>query len=275
MTCLTEDRLLAWIDGGIAPNQKGPIARHLAGCADCRGKMSELEALLGDLAAPPSFDESAHVASVMKRLDAGDAQGHRAARRPLPRWFARMGAAAAVLAVAAATVLVVRGRGLPEREPDFVARGARQPPSLRRDVGTRIFTGARSLVALDDGATIDGASPLTASYSNVHPTPAYALVFAVDSKGTVHWLFPAYADERENPESVLLERAPRERLFPTSVVLDAPAPGPLRIVSLITEVPLHVADVDRRGALDLSPRALEGAFAGASATEIRVTMGSH
>ena len=33
MTCLTEEQLLASIDGGIAPNERAALDAHLAGCA--------------------------------------------------------------------------------------------------------------------------------------------------------------------------------------------------------------------------------------------------
>jgi hypothetical protein len=56
-------------------------------------------------------------------------------------------------------------------------------------------------------------------------------------------------------------------------VLDAPAPGELRIVSVATESPLHVSDIDRRAPHELARQALERAFAGASVSELRVIMG--
>ena len=67
-----------------------------------------------------------------------------------------------------------------------------------------------------------------------------------------------------------LERADRPRVLPTSVVLDAPAKGRLRIVTIVSEAPRHVSEIERRPAADLVAPALRRDFADASLTELEV-----
>ncbi|HVJ94325.1 MAG TPA: hypothetical protein VM580_31270, partial [Labilithrix sp.] len=100
---------------------------------------------------------------------------------------------------------------------------------------------------------------------------ARALVFAVDSASTIHWLYPAYTNADEDPESIVLEPTKTERPFETSVILEAPTSGTLRIVSLVTEQALHVSDIERRPPALLSREALERDFH-AKVTETRVEL---
>jgi hypothetical protein len=275
MTCLTEAQMLAILDGGIAPNRAEALSAHAAGCATCRAAVAELETFIDDLRAPSEHDDEAHVQAVMKRLAEPRERVPLGKNRAQARWFARAVAGLSVAALAAGLVFVVRARHEPTtEESSFASRGSKGVASLRRDVGTRIFAGSRSLKALTEHARLGPSTPFTAAYTNLHPSPVYLLVFAVDANASVHWLYPAYTTPKDDPTSISLERTDRERLFPTSVVLDAPAQGDLRIVSVATESPLHVSDIERRALPELTREGLERAFAGASVSELRITITS-
>lgn len=277
MNCLTEEELLASIDGGIPPNERSAVDGHLAGCKTCLASLQELESLIGDLTKLPELDEDAHVKGVMDCLgEQRPVAIMPIAARSRPRWMVLGGAFSAV-AAAAAVVLFLRGPAAERPDPAFAARGGgASERTLARDVGLRVLTGAkgRALVAplapLTAGETVASETSFTAAYTNIHDKPAYLLLFAVDSTGAVHWLYPAYVSERENPPSVVLARATKEVAMETSVVLEAPAPGPLRIVSVLTEMPLHVHDIEDRRAEALAKDALERAFPQASIAELAV-----
>lgn len=85
-----KERLSAWLDGELAPEERGFIEAHLQGCAGCRREAAQLEALdsaLGELATPvpPRVAEK-----VLARLQAQ--QGER--RRP---WWQSLALAASLV----------------------------------------------------------------------------------------------------------------------------------------------------------------------------------
>lgn len=265
MRCLTEEQVFAWLDGGVPPNRAIELEAHVAECAVCRKMTEELRTFVGDLAASASVDVDAHARQIMRRIGEG---------RPRERGpnFTRLRTAAAGLmaaaTLAASVVLVVRSRR--DDSSEFTARGGVTVQTLRRDVGVTVHAGADARVRLQDGTAIAPDALLTASTTNIHPRPAHLLLFAVDSRNNVHWLAPAYSDPSTDPESMTIERGDRPRALPTQVVLDHPAEGLLRIVSMVTEKPLHVSDVEKRTGEALAVSALEQAFPGASVSEIRV-----
>ncbi len=266
MTCLTEEQLLASIDGGIAPNERAALDAHLAGCASCRASLAELGALVGDLAAPPEFDEDAHVKSVMARLDDARPLAVRTAR---PRWQI-VAPMVSAFALAAGALLFVRGGSAPPPEPAFTARGGASEHTLAREVGVRVMTGTSTLSPLVAGMRLQPDAPFTAAVTNVHDGPAYLLLFAVDTKGEVHWLHPAYASAVDNPASVTLRRSSTELPMGTSVILEDAAPGVLRFVSIVTDQPLHVLDIEGLHGSALAKEALQSAYPQASITETDV-----
>ena len=269
MTCPTEDQLLLLLDGGIAPNQAEGLHAHLRGCEVCRGTMKDLEMLAEDLGAPVTgHDLEAHVSSVMRHIASapevgGARDGAARAGRPRGRSAWAMSAfGASAVAMAAAVLLFLRAApdGPTSTGSTFTARGVKESPTLARDVGVSLFAGTTEPVRLAAGAGVTADTTFTAAYTNVHPRSAYLLVFAVDSSATVHWLYPAYTRAREDPSSLALSAASREHLLPTSVILDSPALGELRVVSLATEVALHVSDIEGRPAAGLTHDALVRAF---------------
>ncbi len=229
MTCLTEERILAVIDGGVAPNDLVAIDAHLAGCAACRALRLELEELIDDVAATPERELDAHVAQVMARLEEPRATpsareaslGNK--RNATPRWMVGSGVAAA-LALAASIFLVVRGDH--QAASEFTARGvASNDHSLARDVGVQLLTlGAEhTLEAVAPDARLAATASFTGAYTNLRDAPAYLLLFGVDSAGDVHWLYPAYVSTHDDPSSAVLAPSRIEVSMPTSVVLEAPA----------------------------------------------------
>jgi hypothetical protein len=267
MKHLTEEQLFALVDGGVAPNEEGSIRSHVSGCAECRTSLEEIRQLASDLAPEAPNDEDAHVQRVMSAIEVSRRTSSRAWRRP---WLP---AGATAVALAAAMVLFIGSRHRESAVGEFTARGTATEATLARDVGVRVFAGERQPMPLSPGAVVGPDTAFTAAYTNLHPRPAYLLLFAVDSGRVVHWLYPAYTRADENPASVLLERTEKERLLPTSVVLDAPAEGRLRLLSIVTEAPLHVADIERRHGASLERESLARDFGG-SVTELTLEVRS-
>jgi hypothetical protein len=70
------------------------------------------------------------------------------------------------------------------------------------------------------------------------------LLFALDVRGTIHWISPRFVDPQEDPAATLLVPTQQERLLPTTVVFDDPAPGPLRVFTVLSAKATHVSDIE-------------------------------
>lgn len=268
--CPNDDDLARLADGEATENRAAELRRHLAGCAPCRERFEGLEGLLGDLRAPVvRVDVDAHVARLMGRLGEVPAP---APGRPwsgavaaLPRPWPRAVGALAAVALVAATALFAP-RFVPRvGEEGFQARGGGAAPSLRRDVGVSVATLSPGLTPIAPSRPVRPDATYVASYRNARASaPAYLLLFAVDAARTVHWLFPAYEKPGDDPASVELAPSSAERPLPQAAVLDRPAPGPMRLVALVTERPLHVSDIESLPPEALTQEAIKARFSGAS-----------
>ncbi len=268
MKHITEEELFSLVDGGIAPNQEEPLRKHLATCEACRKALDEMRDLKTDLGPEVPVDLDAHVHQVMAGVEARRAEAHRPRPSRTPRRRAWVATGMTALALAAGVALFVDSRRR-EHEGEFTTRGSGSESTLVRDVGVRIFAGERQPVLLENGAVVAPDVAFSAAYTNLHAEPAYLLLFAVDGANVVHWLYPAYTRADENPASVMLQHTDRESLMPTSVVLEAPLAGALRVVSVVTKAPIHVHDIEKRPAVDLERGALERDL-GAAVTERRI-----
>jgi hypothetical protein len=261
--CPSPAELLAFADADLSPEQLQRVEAHLEVCSACAQEVMALTQLIGDIAAPlgaAELDVQQHVAAVLQRLDV-----------PAKPWWsehkAAWGGVLAALAAAAALLLFVGGD--PQADGgEFRARGAASEPSLSRDVGLQVYAQAPSLRALKDGGSIRAGTPLTAGLRNVAQTPAYLLLFAVDSEHVVHWIAPQFTTPGSDPRALSIAPQPEEKLLPTSAVFDDLAPGPLRIVALISADPQHVSAIEALGPGELASSKLEQRFPRAEVRQI-------
>jgi hypothetical protein len=90
-------------------------------------------------------------------------------------------------------------------------------------------------LASDDGVLV--------AYSNPDPALAYLMVFGVDQHGGVHWYYPAYERQGEDPVAVQI----RTNAFGVELgeEIRHPLPqGDLRIFALFLETPHHVLETE-------------------------------
>lgn len=263
--CPTEKELLAFADADLSPEQLQRVERHLELCRDCARQVVALSRLIEDIAtplAPAELDVGEHVAAVMKRLDAPVATARPA--RALT-W-----GAVALTMVAAMALLFVRGRGYDEEQGQLAARGGPGEPVLSRNVGVQLYTQTPELHALSAGSRVLTQTPLTAGLRNTGRAPVFVLLFAVDARGSVHWIAPEFTLPGSNPRAVLLSPQAGEQLLPTAAVFDDLAPGPLRLIALLSTEPSYVADVEALTAEQLSSHALTARFPRAEVRELVV-----
>jgi hypothetical protein len=81
-------------------------------------------------------------------------------------------------------------------------------------------------------------------YVNPGPDRYYLAAFALDTAGTVHWIYPEYADGATDPGSIPLPTAGQETLLPQVVEPDKPAVGAMQVIALLTREPVSVKQVE-------------------------------
>ncbi|NVB79741.1 MAG: hypothetical protein HOV81_15200 [Kofleriaceae bacterium] len=247
MTCPRPDELARLLDGELSENRAAAARAHLESCAHCTRELAVQRRLLDDLAAPAAGIEADRlVASVVARLTP------QAARRSRAPMFAGL-----VAATAAALVLVLVAVR-PDRDAGtFAARGG--SGGLAREVGVVLHRLAPQAIELTRGEHVRSDTRYLATYRNIGST-VHLLAFAVDAQGTVHWLYPAYLDARTDPGALALAPVAHETALPDAVVLDRPAPGPLRLITIVSASPRSVSMIERLSPAELQPAALASRF---------------
>jgi hypothetical protein len=263
--CLFRADLVRFVDDDLSPERADRQRAHLAVCPACRDEEALLRTMVADVRAPlaPVLDVRAHVEGVMARLD----------RAPISRVWPRrrsVWAGAGSLAVALVLGAYLGARRAPDPAAgSWQARGGAAAPAIAREVGVwpcAIEGSPRRLVA---GATIGPRTPLSALYRNAGQAPVSLLLFAVDARGDLHWISPAYARPDSDPPATMLPAGADQRLLATTAVLDGVPAGPLRIVAVIGGALVRVSDVERLGPRQLAARAIASRFVGA---EVRETL---
>lgn len=257
------------LDGEVTANRASAMDDHVVSCAACRDTVRELEQLVGDIAHPVAHDAGAAVDRVMAAIDSGAEVAP--IRRPA-RWLYPVAGA-----LAAAAVLIVfatvrsGGAGSGADEGTFQARGGGDVSDpLRRTVGITVRVDGADLA---DGARVSPDARYTAGYRNLFEDgPVYAMVFAIDAAGDVHWLYPAYVDPATDPAGIRLDRATVETAFDDGAILDRPAPGAMRVVTLFATAAAHVSEIEQLAPEARGLDALRERFSGARIEQLEVTV---
>jgi hypothetical protein len=249
--CPSEDELLSFVDADLSPEQLARVEKHLEVCSACAKIVMTLSSLVEDVGAPlraePPLDVGLHVASVMSVSE--------------PRWSAWLSWGGGLAAAAAGLFLFVKlqSPALPPAVPggELLARGGPTEASLSRNVGVQLYSSRHAeLTALGSGSHITQSAALTAGLRNLASERAYLLLFALDSRQAVHWIAPEYTSQDSDPEAAPITPATTERLLPSVAVFDDLAPGPLRVIAVISREPLHVSDVEALPPAELSAERL-------------------
>jgi hypothetical protein len=259
--CPAPEELLRLLDGELTENRAGALRSHAAGCRACGGELRLQERLVARIAAPmPGLDGGATVAAAMGRLDAAPPAPALPARwRPGPRTWAGLAAAAALL-------LVVN---LPHRRADvFTARGA--PVAWSQKVGVELWALEGQPRRLGPGDELPRGVPVVASYSNIDPGAAYLLAYAIDGRGEVHWLYPAFTSPGGDPEALRLDGAVVQRALPDSAVFEDVPAGALRFVTVVTRQPHRLSEIEAARPEDRTPEAVRRRWPDARVDELTV-----
>lgn len=236
------DRLLAYALDDLPPSEVASVEAELAASPEARRTVDEVRAITSALASPEPELEALDLASAVR------AQAARPAKPPR-RWLRWTGALAAAASVALAIgVVSFRDR---VREKGSVTNDA------QRWAGVRLFRTVGEGPPQPLAATIGRSDGILVSYSNLGPRPfSHLMVFTVDARREVSWLYPAWQRPTDDPESVPLSPGAtvelRERVTPTW------SAGRSTIYALFTHEPHRVREIE--ALLARGEPALEGAL---------------
>lgn len=236
MRCPSEDTLARLLDEQLSVDESRRIHRHLRECTVCSRRAKAMEALIAELASPvkPKAPADEFVDSVMGRLSQ---QKPRLTRR------ASFLAAAACLALLAGAVFLTmyslrpsRPRiAYPSRDPGrFQARG-RSTEALSALVGAEPYiVSSRSWRRLMPDGRLAADEGFAFKVTNLLRRHVFLMAFGLDSRGQVHWFYPAYLDERQNPAAVRIEPGVVDQALPEAVRPESCPEGRLRIAVLFS-----------------------------------------
>jgi hypothetical protein len=270
--CATEDDLIALLDGEVTENRAAALRAHLGRCSVCREEWASLERLQGLLRAPsPGVPLAGAAERIVARIQAEPVARSSSSGPGRRRW---VGATAAVAAAVAALALLAPR--LDHRPAErLAARGGGADRSLRRDVGVTLLRADARVSALHPGDAVQPDTAYAVAYTNLGPDgSAFLMVFAVDAAHAIHWIVPPYLDPSVDPPSAPLGHADGDTLLPGAIVLEDPATGPLRIVTLVSGEPQRVSAIEQLEPVALSLDRLRARFRAAEISDLSLALGS-
>ena len=255
MSCPSDEWLVQAELGEITLNESGLLERHLAECLLCAQRRDGLRQLAADLERPREGADEAFIATVMAAVMAARATASAPAkvRRPARVRVAWLSAAAVLLLGLGIEILNRYGRG---HDGTWTARGRRHEVQASQPVSEILAVRGAELRPIEHHP-LSAGDAFAVRYVNPGPDRYYLAAFALDAAGTVHWIYPEYADGASNPGSIPLPTAGQETLLPQVVEPDKPAAGVMQVVALLTPQPVSVKQVET--ALQQAPRGVPAA----------------
>lgn len=235
--------LIRYASGDLAPKEVAAMAERLKHDTRARSRLDEFQRIVAHLKqVDASVDDLDFVPIVRAALTADEP------RRPLRL----VPAFAASLAVCLAAGLTMYLHGA---SPDEVHRADAQEFRAKGDESTQGERGKWTNVSayVTDGLTkprrlgprMQSGEALLFSYTNKGARPFdHLLIFAVDSKGAVHWYYPAYLRPATDPVAISIEKGARNVELKEAVRHEM-APGPVSIVGLFTDEAVHVSRIEQ------------------------------
>jgi hypothetical protein len=125
----------------------------------------------------------------------------------------------------------------------WTARGSRGATKEGLGVEVLVVRAGQSLPV--EGATLHRGDGFAVRYWKTTMEPTYLMAFAIDAAGELHWIYPAFLDPASEPPAFPLAVG-EDRLLGEVFEPESPAPGPLRVVAIITSEPLTIHVVEER-----------------------------
>jgi len=125
------------------------------------------------------------------------------------------------------------------------------------------------------GLTLSSRDEFAVRYTNPYRETRYLAAFAIDAVGAVHWIAPKPVAPSTNAPSIHLPTFGGSKLLPEVVAPDHAAPGPMRVLGLVSREPTSIKQIEdflRNGIPDVRDRSAWASVAmGTSVREWRCT----
>jgi len=222
-----------FLEGVLEKNRQQALQEHLESCSKCRVALERDRQLLGELRqSDVKLDSMDLVPELVRRLS-----GKARPVRRHQRVFRLAIAGAGVVCLTLVAVLWL------SRISEYRSKGGRAEDADR-------WVGVSTWVIDPNGKSqrvegrIGTKSKLAFGYTNLGTHPfEYLMIFAVDSRGKIHWFYPAYLKTKENPQSLPISAGVQDKELPEEIEFQ-PAPGRLRLIGLFTRRPLRVKQLE-------------------------------
>jgi hypothetical protein len=226
--------------GRLDARAEGRMRAHLPSCDVCRARYDR------HLAIESALSGGAPVASERLWRGVQRASGRSVAEPAAPtrRSTTRLGlGAVAVGAAALALFVVARPRG---GAPTI--QGAHEPVARGREApaaALHVFrsTSAHTTERIAAGATLHASDGLLFAYTSADPTFTHLMVFAVDAGYDVHWYYPAFLRQGDDPKAIPIVAGGAGVELGEEIRHELP-PGPLRLVALFLREPRGVLEIE-------------------------------
>jgi hypothetical protein len=244
MRCISDEELVKAELGDLTLNEVAHIDEHAAQCSRCVNERNRIRQHLADLASVPELPDADRFVG---RVMAARCEEKAATKNPR-RLFLRMtslhlvAAAATVFLTVGVTTIIMHDRSPKETwSPRGSGNEAKVP---RRTVEAEVLVIRENQLLPLSEQVLGPSDAFAVRYLNPTSQPRYLMAFAVDAAGDVHWLFPEYLDETTDPQSIPLPLTEREQLLPQVIEPDDPAPGPMQVVTMTSQEPVTVKQVE-------------------------------
>jgi len=237
---LEQSELLQYLEGEVSAARAREIATQLGWCQVSQQRLTELNQLLEQVAAPPAeLVELDLVADVQRAIDRQHATAGMAGGRARQRWL--YGGVATALAMAAGLLLALWLRPAGD---GFATKGG-SVQTAERWAGIKVWRVDRSGAVAALGTTMQADDALLFSYSNSGPDPfGYLMIFGVDQRGRVFWYHPAFTDAATDPAALPIQGGQVDVEL-TEQVRHELGTGRLTLYGLFTRQPLGVKIVEQ------------------------------
>lgn len=171
MNCDTNPELLmAYLDGELDPIERGRVAEHIVGCAECRATVNDLRAVSGALAKWPA-PEPVSLPSAQELLATA---GFEPAKKP-SSWLAitsRWGQVAALILVAGVTAVIVVPRLMSEKaQSPAPVTAAREDGKIAQPGAATATNSSKAETTDGDARQVSPDGPVTGAEQPATPPP--------------------------------------------------------------------------------------------------------
>jgi hypothetical protein len=236
MTQLSEEKLIAWLDGEVTANEAAELEQLLQSDSLARAKYERLQHIRGAL--KPALSQRpipAFTEQVMQQL-------HHPGAKRASMWLRPATVVAGVLAVSAVIVFFIANPFATQTvvSDEFTPRTAKSSESpLARLSGVDVYLHENSdplnrrLVTAD--MTLGADDGFSFVVHNRTGKRCYLMIVAMDARKHLHWFYPSADSDAQGWKSIPVEAAPSMFPLPDGVTPGEVAPGKFEMIALITE----------------------------------------